>query len=90
MGAPGTPASLLHAQVDSTKTMIQSLDSQIASKRQDAKLVMPREPKKRASLFTKQDAVNILGKALSDANTALVQASSEDRKENLDAKRSNL
>ncbi|CAE7235779.1 unnamed protein product [Symbiodinium pilosum] len=65
-GQAGLDKSALQQQVDSTKTMIQSLDSQIASKR--------------------QDAVNILGKALSDANTALVQASSEEAAQEAAAK----
>ncbi|CAE7254925.1 unnamed protein product [Symbiodinium sp. CCMP2456] len=54
----GLDKSVLQQQVESTKAMLQNLESQIASKR--------------------QDAVNILGKALSDARTAMSQASSEE------------
>ncbi|CAE7871791.1 unnamed protein product [Symbiodinium microadriaticum] len=54
----GLDKSVLQQQVESTKAMLANLESQIASKR--------------------QDAVNILGKALTDARTALEQASSEE------------
>eukprot|EP00439_Symbiodinium_sp_Y106_P069527 s2133_g11.t5 len=60
----GLDKSVIQQQVESTKAMLQNLDNQIASKR--------------------QDAVNILGKALSDARTALAQASSEDSQQRLE------
>mmetsp|Transcript_700 Transcript_700/g.1249 ORF Transcript_700/g.1249 Transcript_700/m.1249 type:complete len:277 (-) Transcript_700:30-860(-) len=54
----GLDKSALQQQVDSTKTMLQSLDGQIEAKR--------------------QDAVDILGKALADARAALAQATSQE------------